>query len=222
TDRGRKAQLMFHMTAIPERWRREDIFYHLLGHHVGRIAGRRIPLIEGLPKDASRANLKALSAAVAASGGVELWHATGITPEAPLTETVLSASDTHDVTMADLARARDELSTARDGPLDMVALGTPHFSLAEFETLVTLLDGRSVARSRSVDRCGMIQGRVLNPGTASGAAFLLTEALSFWGGFDPKTGDIIDIHHPQRGANLARRIVLIAETRGSGTSSGTI
>ena len=68
----------------------------------------------------------------------------------------------------------------------------------------------------------MIQGRVLNPGTASGAAFLLTEALSFWGGFDPKTGDIIDIHHPQRGANLARRIVLIAETRGSGTSSGTI
>ena len=134
---------MFHMTAIPDRWRREDIFYHLLGHHVGRIAGRRIPLIEGLPKDASRANLKALSAAVAASGGVELWHATGITPEAPLTETVLSASDTHDVTMADLARARDELSTARDGPLDMVALGTPHFSLAEFETLVTLLDGRS-------------------------------------------------------------------------------
>jgi predicted aconitase len=44
--------------------------------------------------------------------------------------------------MADLARARDELSVSRDGPLDMVALGTPHFSLAEFESLIALLDGR--------------------------------------------------------------------------------
>ena len=44
----------------------------------------------------------------------------------------------------DLARAHRELSTAADGPLDAVALGTPHFSLAEFGELVRLLDGRKV------------------------------------------------------------------------------
>ena len=55
--------------------RREDIFYHLLGHHVGRVAGQRIPVIAGLPPQQTQDDLKALSAAVAASGGVELWHA---------------------------------------------------------------------------------------------------------------------------------------------------
>jgi len=142
TDEGRRAELLFRTGAIPESWRRQDIFYHLLGHHIGRIAGQRIPVIEGLPGAASRDDLKALSAALAASGGVELWHGAGLTPEAPTTDSVFTGNETYDVTMADLARARDELSVSRDGPLDMVALGTPHFSLAEFERLIALLDGR--------------------------------------------------------------------------------
>jgi predicted aconitase len=142
TEKGRKAQLLFRTTAIAESWRREDIFYHLLGHHIGRIAGRRTPIIEGLPRDVSRDYLKALSAAVAASGGVDLWHGAGLTPEAPVTAAVFSGGETHDVTISDLAHARDELSTARDGPLDMVALGTPHFSFVELESLLALFDGR--------------------------------------------------------------------------------
>jgi predicted aconitase with swiveling domain len=68
----------------------------------------------------------------------------------------------------------------------------------------------------------MIKGRFLNPGTASGPVLLLTEPLSFWGGFDPVTGTIIDVHHPQRGASLAGLIALMRETRGSGTAPGAI
>jgi predicted aconitase with swiveling domain len=68
----------------------------------------------------------------------------------------------------------------------------------------------------------MITARVLSPGAASGIALPLAEPLSFWGGFDPKTGTIIDVHHPQRGACLTARVVLMAETRGSGTASGAI
>jgi predicted aconitase len=142
TDQGRRADLLFQTSAVPDEWKRQGIFYHLLGHHIGRIAGRRIPVIEGLARDASRDDLKALSAAVNSSGGVDLWHGTGVTPEAPQTEAVFTAGDTYAVTVSDLARARNELSTARDGPLDMVALGTPHFSLPEFETLLKLLDAR--------------------------------------------------------------------------------
>ena len=33
-----------------------------------------------------------------------------------------------------------------------------------------------------------------------------TEGLSLWGGMDPATGEVIDAHHPQRGANLAGRV----------------
>jgi predicted aconitase len=57
---------------------------------------------------------------------------------------VFETGETHVVRREDLARAHRDLSTAADGPLDAVALGTPHFSLAEFAELVRMLDGRKV------------------------------------------------------------------------------
>ena len=144
TDEGRKAELQFDCTALPEEWRREDIFHHLLGHHVGPIAGRRVPVISGLPASTSRDNLKAISTAVAASGGVELWHGVGVTPEAPRLEAVFTHGETHQVLAEHLRNAHAGLSTARDGVLDAVALGTPHFSFAEFAEVVRFLDGRKV------------------------------------------------------------------------------
>jgi predicted aconitase with swiveling domain len=68
----------------------------------------------------------------------------------------------------------------------------------------------------------LIRGRVLNPGSVSGPVIVLEEPLSFWGGFDPRTGAIIDVHHPQRGTRLAGSIVLMSEARGSGTAPGAI
>ena len=144
TDQGRKAALLFRLKHIDPALLDDQIFFHLLGHHLGRIAGRRIPAIEGLPPEAAEDDLRALSAAVASSGGVDLWHGIGVTPEAPDLASVFADGDTHDVTLADLIAARDDLSSGRDGPLDMVALGTPHFSFAEFAALHRLLDGRRI------------------------------------------------------------------------------
>jgi hypothetical protein len=144
TDSGRRASLLVDTTEIPPRFKQQDVFYHLLGYHVGRLAGRSIPLIAGLPPDASEDRLKALSAAVAASGGVELWHGEGLTPEAPAREVVFGGGPVHRISAADLAAARDELNSGRDGSIKMVALGTPHFSLSEFAELVPLLAGRKV------------------------------------------------------------------------------
>jgi predicted aconitase len=147
TDAGRRGELLFTTTGIPERWKSENIFFHLLGLHIGRIAGQRIPVIAGLPTTADRDALKALSAAMAASGGVEMWHAIGVTPEAPASAEAFSEdtqAEIHEITAMDLRRARDELTSASDGPLDMIALGTPHFSLAECEALAALLDGRRI------------------------------------------------------------------------------
>jgi uncharacterized protein len=56
----------------------------------------------------------------------------------------------------------------------------------------------------------------------SAAVLLLDEPLSFWGGFDPRTGIILDIHHPQRGQNLTGKILMMVETRGSGSAPGTL
>jgi predicted aconitase len=164
TDEGRRAQLHFDVSALPEAWRREDIFAHLLGYHVGRIAGQRRPVISGLVSATSKDSLKAISSAVAAAGGVELWHGVGVTPEAPSLETVFGGGERHTITTEDLARAHRELSTASDGPLEAVALGTPHFSLTEFAELVHLLDGRKVkskllvSTSRAVRQLAAAQG----------------------------------------------------------------
>ena len=90
-------------------------------------------------------DLKAVSTAVASSGGVELWHGVGVTPEAPVLEAVFTSGDIHTLTRDDLITAQAQLSTSRDGLLDMVALGTPHFSPTEFRAVVEALDGRKSA-----------------------------------------------------------------------------
>ena len=64
--------------------------------------------------------------------------------------------------------------------------------------------------------------KVLHAGAAEGAVLLLGEPLSFWGGFDPRTGVIVDIHHPQRGQCLAGKILMMVQTRGSGSASGNL
>ncbi len=145
-DEARRANLVFALEGIPEDLRREDLFFHLLGHIVGARSGSRVPAIAGLPGSTSEDNLKAISAAVAASGGVALFHAVGITPEAPDLEAACQGREPEEiiaVTPADLISARKTLSSAADGPTGMVALGTPHFSFTEFRDLVTLLDGRA-------------------------------------------------------------------------------
>jgi len=57
---------------------------------------------------------------------------------------------------------------------------------------------------------------------AAGEILLLEEGLSFWGGVDPATGQIIDANHPQHGASLAGRIVMMPTSRGSCTGSGVL
>ncbi len=61
----------------------------------------------------------------------------------------------------------------------------------------------------------ILQGRVLVAGKANAEVLLLQEALSFWGGFDPQHGRIIDVHHPQAGLPVKGKILVISSSRGS-------
>ena len=59
-------------------------------------------------------------------------------------------------------------------------------------------------------------------GTASGAIIATPEALSFWGGVDPATGLIIDVHHPLHGTCITGAILMMPSSRGSCTGSGML
>lgn len=56
-------------------------------------------------------------------------------------------------------------------------------------------------------------------GGAEGRCLVLGAPLSFWGGLDPATGSIIDVHHPQLGETLTGRVLVMPHGRGSSSSS---
>lgn len=59
-------------------------------------------------------------------------------------------------------------------------------------------------------------------GTAEGPLLLSSEPLSFWGGYDPKTGEIIDRRHPLSGRSAAGTVLALPFTRGSSTSTAIL
>ena len=68
----------------------------------------------------------------------------------------------------------------------------------------------------------MLSARPLSPGNATGELLLLDAPLSFWGGMDRATGQVIDPHHPQHGFSLAGKIVAMPSGRGSSSSSSVL
>jgi predicted aconitase len=144
----RRGQVVFQLRGVPDRLLLEDTFYPVLGHLIGMETGTLVPVIDGLPDGVTEDQLKAIGAAAASSGSVGLFHAVGVTPEAPTLDDALQGGEAQrviDVTPALVARARDSLTTGADGRLAAVSVGTPHFSPAELERLVGLLDGTRVA-----------------------------------------------------------------------------
>lgn len=68
----------------------------------------------------------------------------------------------------------------------------------------------------------IIQGKPFIQGTASGVALATSEPLSFWGGYDWKTGEIIDRRHPLSGMIAKDKILVIPFTRGSSTTTAVL
>jgi len=144
----RRGQQLFRLHNIPESLLEEDSFYPVLGYYIGTKSANKIPVIEGLPSTTTEDQLKALGAASASSGAVALFHAVGITPEAPTLAEALHHQPperTLDVELSALQVCRHHLSTVPDGPIDAIALGSPHFSIDEFALLMPLLGDEPIS-----------------------------------------------------------------------------
>ena len=64
-----------------------------------------------------------------------------------------------------------------------------------------------------------LKGRPLVAGAAEGTALVAEEPLSFWGGVDPATGEVIDRRHHLSGQIIAGRVLVVPYSRGSSTTS---
>ena len=69
---------------------------------------------------------------------------------------------------------------------------------------------------------GVIFGRAIVAGDARGEALVTDESLSFWGGYDFRTGEIIDRHHPLAGVRAAGRILAVPFSKGSSTTTAVL
>jgi predicted aconitase/predicted aconitase with swiveling domain len=144
-DENRRAKRIIEVElpegAGPEAW-------PLIGYLAGNAAPDRVPLLRGLAKaKPGHDDLKALCAAFGTTSAAPMLHVEGITPEAG--NPVDAGADRVVITRAQLAEGWDRLN---EGPkeVELVAIGSPHASLAECRALADGLAGRRRKREVAV------------------------------------------------------------------------
>ena len=143
-----------------------DKDFAVLGYFGGKLAGKDVPVIEGITRRPTLENFKALGAALASAGAVALYHVVGFTPEAPTRQAVIG-DDVEPVIFDQAAYDKVCAKFSLKGNVDFVVLGCPHVSIVEFEEIANLVRGKKlkstlwVCTSRMVrdlaDRMGFVK-----------------------------------------------------------------
>ncbi|MEP3298005.1 MAG: aconitase X [Pseudoruegeria sp.] len=121
----------------------DDSLWPLVGWVTGQLAPDRIPLILGVQKtQMNEDDLKALCAAFGTTSAAPMLHIQGVTPEG--NEPPCSDAPTLHITIDMLVKAWSVLNFGPE-QVDLVALGSPHFSLNETRRFAALMEGRSCA-----------------------------------------------------------------------------
>jgi len=138
-----------HLISV-DRSARVDSFldWGMLGYFAGGIAGEDHPVITGDLGRPDLTDLKHFGAAAATSGGVELYHIPGVTPEAPTAEAAFRGkvpATGVSYGPAERQRVYETLNEIGDCPdVDFVLLGCPHASVDQVREVAAALDGRAL------------------------------------------------------------------------------
>ncbi|MBS7780769.1 aconitase X catalytic domain-containing protein [Acidovorax sp. CCYZU-2555] len=120
----------------------------LLGYFIGEQVQDKVPVVHGLTDVPNLARLKHFGAAAASSGGVEMYHLVGTTPEALTREQAFGRNrvvETLRYGEAERRRAYEQLNhTADDHDVDYVMLGCPHYTIEQIWEAARLIQGRKV------------------------------------------------------------------------------
>jgi predicted aconitase len=120
----------------------------MLGYFIGYKVEENIPVLTGAIRQADPLRHKHFGAAAASSGGVEMYHIVGVTPEAESLEMALGGrKPALTIRYGDKERRRvyETLNAnGRDKNVDYVMLGCPHASIDQFREVTRLLDGRKI------------------------------------------------------------------------------
>lgn len=141
-DENRQGEILYKVTAKLKT----IADYGALGSYVGKRVGMKIPVFDGIEQPALE-ELVYLGSALAASGGVAMFHVVGVTPEAPSLEAVMKSKQYEIVNITDkeIEAGYHQLTSGCNKKVDYVAIGCPHCSLRQIEEVAKLLVGKQVA-----------------------------------------------------------------------------
>ena len=121
----------------------------MLGYYVGEVVQERIPVVTGKYGQAEIVRLKHFGAAASSSGGVEMYHIVGVTPEADSLEMAFGpkrAVESFTYGKDEQRRVYDRLNAnASDPNVDFVMLGCPHAAIEQLREAAQLLEGNKVS-----------------------------------------------------------------------------
>ena len=135
-EENRNPQVIIEVKSDEKDW--NIARYGALGYHTGKIVGNKIPFFRGITPRPDQ--LKALGAAMAATGAVALYHVDEVTPEAKKNRFNLSALEVITIEPAEIDTLFTEI------PVEAVAVGCPHCSPAELVDIAGLLKGKTITK----------------------------------------------------------------------------
>lgn len=126
----------------------------MLGYFVGDVVQEHIPVLVGQYGRPDLVCHKHFGAAAASSGGVELYHVVGVTPEAETLAAAIGPQQPRQVFTygnAERRRTYEQLNAnAHDTDVDYVMLGCPHAALEQVREAARLLEGRRVSANSNL------------------------------------------------------------------------
>lgn len=144
-DENRRGQVGVKIECTPQS--HED--WGLLGYWMGDWVQNQVAVLDGVAQPPEFSCLKHFGAAASSSGGVELFHLVGVTPEAPSWVGAFGGSSEGEVRIYD-AQARAHTLDKLNGQthnthVDYVMLGCPHYNLHQLQRALELLNGRRIS-----------------------------------------------------------------------------
>jgi len=125
----------------------------LMGYWIGEKVKDRVPVLTGIGGPPNPNKLKHFGAAAASSGGIEMYHIVGVTPEARSLEDARrgrTLEGTLKFGRAELEEAYSWFSTATDPDVDFVVIGCPHASLEQVRLVASLLEGKKLKDGKNL------------------------------------------------------------------------
>jgi len=140
-DENRRANISFKVDA----GKLNDLDYRSIGFFLGKTAGARVPVLNGLQGDVTSDEVKHLGAGAAAAGPITMIHLPGITPGSSSEKDASGGEPLEevDIKRSDLDSIEAELNQTSERP-DLVAFGVPHLSTGELGVLAKKLAGKKL------------------------------------------------------------------------------